>query len=88
MYPLPGAVLAPEPTVVIDDLPWREVMRQQAPGTPTPYDIKDSIQDFALELRDIGLEQFPLMVADFGRVRFSGFRTPRLTHRVHQFETF
>ena len=89
MHPLPGAVLAPEPKIVIDNLPRREVMRQQAPGTSTADDIKDAVQDFALRvlrrspaalgLRDIGLEQFPLIIADVGRVRVSGFHTPSLT---------
>jgi hypothetical protein len=88
MHPLPGAVLAPDPTVVVDDLPRREVMRQQAPGTPTADDIEDPMQDVALGVllwsspalgfRDLGLEQFPLLVADVGRVRFSGFHTLKI----------
>jgi hypothetical protein len=79
-------------------VPRGEVMRQQAPGTPTADDLKDPIQDVALGvllgsspalgLRDIGLEQFPLTVADVSRVRFSGFHTSNLTHHVHQLEIF
>ncbi len=98
MHPLPGAVLTPDPKVVVDDLPRGEVMRQHTPGTATAHDIKDPIQDFTLGvllwssptlgLRNIGLEQCPLMVTDVGRVRFSGFHTPRLTHLVHQLESF
>jgi hypothetical protein len=47
MHPLPGAVLAPEPKVVVDDLPRREVMRQQAPGGSVPNLLK-LLSEFAI----------------------------------------
>jgi hypothetical protein len=60
-------------------------MRQQAPRTPTPQDIKDAIEDFALgvllrsssglPLGHIGLNQLPLFVTQVSWVGFSGFHT-------------
>jgi hypothetical protein len=45
---LPRAVPAPEPKVMVDDLPGGKVMGQQAPGTPTTQDRKDAIEELAL----------------------------------------
>ena len=69
---LPRAVPAPEPKVMVDDLPGRKVMGQQAPGTPTTQDLKDAIEDLALGvlsrspaprgLGDIGFDDCPFFV--------------------------
>jgi hypothetical protein len=69
---LPRAVPAPEPTVMVDDLPWGKVMGQQAPGTPTTQEIKDAIEDLALGvlsrspaplgLGNIGFDECPFFV--------------------------
>jgi len=40
MHELPGAVLAPTPKVVIDDLPRGQIMGQQAPGTASAHKTK------------------------------------------------
>ena len=95
---LPDPVLAPDPKVVVHNLPWGKVMRQQTPRTPTPHDIEDRIENFALGvllgapsalgLGHIGLKQRPFLVAQVSRVRFSGFHTSSLTHHVHQLEIF
>jgi len=44
---LPGAVQTPQTEVVVGGLPRRELMREQSPGTATPNDVEDSVQDFA-----------------------------------------
>ena len=44
---LPGAVQTPEPEIVIGGLPGCELMWEQSPGTATPYDIEDGVQDLA-----------------------------------------
>jgi hypothetical protein len=48
MNQLPGTVLPPAPEVLVDNLPRRKVMGQQPPGTATPEDIEDRVQNFAL----------------------------------------
>lgn len=45
MHRLPDAIQSPEPEVVIDRLPGRELVGQQPPLTTTTDDIEDGIQD-------------------------------------------
>src|ERR671917_652037 len=47
VYPLPGTVDAPSSEVMVDGLPRRELMRQQAPGTATAHHVEDGIEDLA-----------------------------------------
>src|SRR5262249_31208929 len=44
--PLPGAVRAPFPEVVIHAIPGREVVRQGAPGAAFPGMIEQRVDDF------------------------------------------
>jgi hypothetical protein len=44
---LPGAVQPPQSKVVVGRLPRRELVREQPPGTATPHNIEDGIQDLA-----------------------------------------
>ena len=44
MHQLPGAILAPTPKIVLDDLPGREITGPQAPGTPATHNIKMSFR--------------------------------------------
>ena len=98
MNELPSAILPPEPKVVIHDLPGREIVGEQTPRTPTPQDIKDAIEDFALgillrsaaglRLGHMGLDQLPLFVTQVGRVRLSGSMLLMLTHLTGQLGTF
>jgi hypothetical protein len=48
MHQVLGAILAPAPKIVVDDLPGREIMGQQAPGTPATHNIQNALEDFAL----------------------------------------
>src|SRR5919107_2601612 len=43
--PLPSAVYSPNSEVEKDRLPWWEVVGKQAPGTATPQDVEDGVQD-------------------------------------------
>src|SRR5829696_5405461 len=45
--PLPHTVEAPNPEVVMDGLPGREVVGQKSPGTATTDDVEDSVEDLA-----------------------------------------
>src|SRR5215208_2763363 len=47
VQPLPGAVDAPSSEVMVDGLPGREFMRQQAPSTATFDDVEDGVKDLA-----------------------------------------
>jgi hypothetical protein len=88
MHPLPRAIIPPPPEVLIDNLPGRKVMGQQTPGTTTPEEIKDRIQDFTLRVflgvptrigrGDQVLNQDPFSVAEIGRIGFTGFHAPML----------
>jgi hypothetical protein len=48
MHEWPGPVLAPDPKVVRDYLPGREVIGQQPPRAAAAYDIKDAVEGFPL----------------------------------------
>src|SRR5215472_17252233 len=88
MHERPGSVLTPDPKVVIDNLPRREVMGQQPPRTPTAHDIKDAVEDFPLGvlLRSsapfgcghVRCNQRLFVIREVGWVRFSGCHTPIL----------
>ena len=90
VHDLPRMILAPDPTVVVYPLPGGKVMGQQAPRTATTQDIQESIEHFGLGvvlrspsvlgLGHIRLDQLPLLVAQVGRVRLTGFHAPSLTH--------
>jgi hypothetical protein len=95
---LPGAVLPPAPEVLVDNLPGRKVMGQQAPGTATPKDIEERIQDLTLGIflgppTAFGgghqmVDQVPFFVAQVGRVRFAGFHAPILPEGVDSKQSF
>src|SRR5919108_5596385 len=85
MHPLPGAVLAPAPEVLVDNLPRREGMGHQTPCTAAAHDIEDAVEDLPLGVL-LGpaprfgfwhemLDQSPFFVAEVGWRRFSGFHT-------------
>jgi hypothetical protein len=86
MHPLPCAVLAPAPEVLVDNLPGRQVMGHQPPRTAAAHDIEDAVEDLPLGVclrpasrlgcRHQMLDQIPFFVAEVGRIRFAGFHTP------------
>jgi hypothetical protein len=43
----PCAIHAPQREVVVGGLPGRKLMRQQPPGTATPNDVEDGVQDLS-----------------------------------------
>src|SRR5215213_6294169 len=47
MQPLPGTIDAPDPEVMMDGLPRRELMWQQTPSTATTHDVEDGVKDLA-----------------------------------------
>jgi len=85
----PGPSLPPDPTVVRHDLPWGQVMGQQAPGTPTTQAIKDAMQDCALGvvlrapaplgLGYIGFDEGPCFVGLHLWERVFGFHAPSVS---------
>src|SRR5262249_18698278 len=76
MDPLPGAVLAPQPEVVLDRLPGRQVVRQQAPGLAAAPHVEVGVRDLTsapatrasagLGCRHERLEDRPLAVRPVG----------------------
>src|SRR5919106_3613284 len=76
--PLPGVVYSPNSEVVKDGLPWWEVVGKQAPGTATPQDVEDGVEDLArtMDLRSSGsfrggkmrLQAGPFGIGEVGRV--------------------
>src|SRR4051794_25778865 len=44
---LPGTIDAPEAKVMVDGLPRREVVRQQAPGAAAAENVEDGVEDLA-----------------------------------------
>lgn len=75
---VPRPVIAPQPEVVVDGAPWREVVRHGAPGDAFTHQIQDGIDDFTaigacwtaarFGLRDMRLDALPLGVAQVTRV--------------------
>lgn len=47
VYPLPSALTPPGSEVMVDGLPGRKVVRQQAPGTSTTHEVEDGLEDLA-----------------------------------------
>jgi hypothetical protein len=82
--PLPGAVDAPGPEVMVDGLPGRELVREQAPGTATTRDVKDCLEDLAQGVqpgssrgfggREVGLHVRPFGIGEVGLVCSSDAR--------------
>src|SRR5215216_2699303 len=83
MYPLPGAVHAPSPEVMVGCLPGQgEVVREQAPSTSTPEHVEDGVQYFSRLVSsgtsarfgsgNEGLEDLPFVIGEVGSVGASG----------------
>ena len=82
MHALPRPVVPPAPKLLLDDLPGREIMRQQAPGTPTPQAREDGVEDVPfgvllgaaprLGCGHLGGDPRPCLVSQVGGVRFAG----------------
>src|SRR5262245_59146162 len=98
MPALPGAIVPPAPEVLIDNLPGRKVVRQQAPGTATTEDREDRIHDLTLG-RFLGpptglgaghqmFDQIPFFVAQIGWVWFAGSHAPMLPEVVDPRQSF
>src|SRR4051812_2536555 len=78
VHPLPGAVDAPSPQVMVDGLPWRKVVRKQAPGAPATHDVEDGVKDLAQGVYpgtprgfgggEMGLYAGPLGIGEVGLV--------------------
>src|SRR3712207_5909067 len=47
VHPLPRPVQTPEPKVVVDGFPRREVVRLESPGAAALYDVEDGVEDLA-----------------------------------------
>jgi hypothetical protein len=48
MDQLPGPIIPPLPTVMVDDWPWRQIMGEHPPGTATAHQGADAIENLAL----------------------------------------
>jgi hypothetical protein len=46
MQMLPGPIVAPGPKIIVDYWLWREVVREQPPGTAAPRQIPEGIETF------------------------------------------
>ena len=98
MHQLPSPIVAPAPKILIDDLPGREIMGQQAPSTATTQDIEDGVQDFTFGLLlgaaprlgcgHIGGDQRPFLVSKVGRIRFAGCHAPMVTPCMWQLQAY
>src|SRR5215207_2473448 len=85
--PLPGTIDAPEAKVMVDGLPRREVVRQQAPGAAAAENVEDGVEDLAqvVEARSsrgfrgwgqMGFDARPFSIGEVGLVCFSHARYP------------
>ena len=84
----PSAVQAPQPEIVIGGLPGCELVGQQSPGTATPNNIEDGVQDLAdgvqagsaepLGWRQKRLEASELGVREVGQVWSPRGQTPAI----------
>jgi hypothetical protein len=82
MHQLPRPIMPPAPNILIDELPGRAIMGQQAPGTATTQDREDGVQDVPCGIRlgsaprlgwgHIGGDQRPCLVSQVGGVRCAG----------------
>jgi hypothetical protein len=81
MDPLPEALSAPQPEIVIDRAPGGQVVGQQVPGPATASHIEDAVEDFAaavfwrttpgLDGRHERFELFPFRLGEVGIIRGS-----------------
>ena len=79
---LPGAVQTPEPEIVVGGLPGCEFMWEQSPGTATPYDVEDGVQDLADRAKAgsteaLGWRQQRFQTSEFGVRQVGQIRSPR-----------
>jgi hypothetical protein len=84
----PRAVHTPQTEVVAGRLPGWEFVREQAPGTATPNDIVDSVQDRANGMQSgsagrLGWRQQRVEVSEFsirqvGQIRLPQGQTPAI----------
>ena len=71
MYTFPGSIYAPSPEIMVDGLPWWEVVRQKAPGASATRDVEDGVEDLAQGVHPgapggFGGRQMGLYVGPFG----------------------
>lgn len=81
MQVLPGSVITPDPEVVVDRLPAREVVRECPPRTAIAHDVEDRIDDLAaldtggttasLGFGNLWFDPVPLGIGQVGGVSFS-----------------
>jgi len=81
VHPLPGAVQAELPEVVVDAAPRRKVVGEQAPRTAAPYDVEDGVEYLTqrvdsgtsggLGSRKVGLQAAPFGIGEVGLVCLS-----------------
>ena len=98
MQELPGAVLAPTPKIMMDELRRGKIMGQPAPSTAAAHDLKDAVQDrprgvllrlaSGLGVGHQGLDQVPRFVAEVGRVWCLGVHAPRSANLGAPMQTF
>jgi hypothetical protein len=79
--PLPGTIDAPNPKIMVDSGPSREVVGEQAPLTATLEKVEDGVEDFtetvgsgaslSLGGGHVGFYVFPFGVGKIRRVRLS-----------------
>ena len=79
---LPCAVQTPQPEIVIGGLPGCELMWEQSPGTATPYDIEDGVQDLADRAKAgsteaLGWRQKRFQAREFGVRQVGQIRSPQ-----------
>ena len=91
---LPQAQLLPLAEVMVNQSPWRKVVRNISPRAPGFGDILDRVEDLALFiarrspksplLGKEGAQDFPFTVADVAVVRLSGLHPKLCTRNVLQ----
>jgi len=88
VYVFPRAIQTPKPEIVIRGLPGRKLMRQQPPGTATPNNIEDRVEDLthgmqsgsatSLRWRQQRLQASELSIRQVGQVRAPRGQTPAI----------
>src|SRR5659263_199969 len=83
MDALPGAAFRPATEVAVHRLPWRKIMRQQAPRYASTRDVKDGVEQFPHVdgagtasrncVRQQILDYLPAFLVEVGRVAFDAF---------------
>jgi hypothetical protein len=83
MQMLLSPIVAPEPKIMVDHGPWREVVGEQPPGTAAPSQVPEGIENFTFRIflrpaPGFGrghemLNQFPFLIREVNRVWLSGF---------------